>query len=354
MRILVTAQAFAVSGSAFRDKLSKLGCTIVDSETWGPLKLDRLIDQARGCDAIVAAIDPYCDGAFDALPRLKLVARCGIGIDSVDLASATKHGIIVTNVPDAMTDAVADYCMGLLLSVARHIHIGYVCMQAGGWAEYPGVELRGKTLGLVGFGRIGQQVASRALGFGLKLAVHDPAMQTAMQTAIASGKLDGKLDGTLDKELVRLASGVSWMDLNELLEGSDFVSIHAPNTPQTRHMIDRQALGKMRRTAYLINTARGALVDPAALIEALCTGQIAGAAMDVYEQEPLPVDHPLRSAPNLLLTPHNAFNSREAAVRMSQGCYEPILDILEGRNPSSVCNPDVLRSDSLRVKQWSL
>jgi len=346
MRILVTAQAFAVSGSAFRDKLGKLGCTIVDSETWGPLKLDRLIDQARGCDAIVAAIDPYCEAAFDALPRLKLIARCGIGIDSVDLASATEHGIIVTNVPDAMTDAVADYCMGLLLSVARHIHIGYVCMQAGGWAEYPGVELRGKTLGLVGFGRIGQAVASRALGFGLKLAVHDPWMQTAIE----SGKLDGKLDG----DLVRLASGVSWMDLNELLEGSDFVSIHAPNTPKTRHMIDRQGFGKMRRTAYLINTARGALVDPAALIEAVRTGQIAGAAMDVYEQEPLPVDHPLRSAPNLLLTPHNAFNSHEAAVRMSQGCYEPILDILEGRNPTSVCNPDVLRSDSLRVKQWRL
>lgn len=236
MRILVTAQAFSASGGAFRDKLGKLGCTVIDSEAWGPLTLDRLIDQARDCDAIVAATDPYCQAAFDALPRLKLVARCGIGVDSVDLASASEHGILVTNVPDAMTE----------------------------------------------------------------------------------------------------------------------VSIHAPNTPETKHMINSRAFEKMRRTAYLINTARGALVDPAALVEAVRRGQIAGAAMDVYEQEPLPIDDPLRSAPNLLLTPHNAFNSREAAVRMSQGCYEPILDILEGRIPKSVCNPEVLRSDLLRVKQWTL
>ena len=342
MRILVTAQAFAVSGGAFRDKLGKLGCTVVDSEAWGPLTLDRLIDQARDCDAIVAATDPYSQAAFDALPRLKLVARCGIGVDSVDLASASGHGILVTNVPDAMTDAVADYCMGLLLSLARHIHIGYECMQAGRWAEYPGVELRGKTLGLVGFGRIGQAVASRALGFGLKLAVHDPWMRASIES------------GKLDSEWVALADRIRWVDLSELLEGSDFVSIHAPNTPQTKHMIDRRAFEKMRKTAYLINTARGALVDPAALIQAVRKGQIAGAAMDVYEQEPLPVDDPLRSAPNLLLTPHNAFNSREAAVRMSQGCYEPILDILEGRIPKSICNPEVLGSDSLRVKQWTL
>ena len=342
MRILVTAQAFAVSGTAYREKLSKLGCQVVDAKTWGPLTLDALIEQARGCDAVIAAIDPYCDSAFEALPRLKLVARCGIGIDSVDLVSATKHGIMVTNVPDAMTDAVADYCMGLLLSLARHIHVGYSCMQQGGWAEFPGVELRGKTLGLVGFGRIGQAVASRALGFGLNIAVHDPWMQSLIAT------------GNLDDHVASLASRVQWLALSDLLEQSDFVSIHAPNTPETRHMINRQAFAKMRPGAYLINTARGALVDPDALMQAVRTGQIAGAAMDVYEQEPLPVDHPLRSTPNLLLTPHNAFNSREAAVRMSIGCYEPIVDILEGRVPKFVCNPDVLKSTSLRVKQWTL
>jgi phosphoglycerate dehydrogenase-like enzyme len=342
MRILVTAQAFAVSGTAYRERLGKLGCQVVDAKSWGPLTLSSLIEQAQGCDAIIAAVDPYCDAAFEALPRLKLVARCGIGIDSVDLVSATEHGIMVTNVPDAMTDAVADYCMGLLLSMARHIHIGYTCMQQGGWAEFPGVELRGKTLGLVGFGRIGQAVATRALGFGLSIAVHDPWMQSS----IASGKLDDPV--------AALASRVRWLELSELLEQSDFVSIHAPNTPETRHMINRQALAKMRQGAYLINTARGALVDPDALMQAVRTGQIAGAAMDVYEQEPLPAEHPLRSTPNLLLTPHNAFNSREAAVRMSIGCYEPILDILEGRAPKCLCNPDVLKSTSLRVKQWTL
>ena len=342
VRILVTAQAFAVSGTAYRERLGKLGCQVVDAKSWGPLTLDQLIEQGQGCDAIIAAIDPYCEPAFRALPQLKLVARCGIGIDSVDLDSATLHGIIVTNVPDAMTDAVADYCVGLLLSIARHIHIGYACMQSGGWAEFPGVELRGKTLGLVGFGRIGQAVANRALGFGLKIAVHDPWMQSAIAL------------GGCNAELSALGARCEWMELSDLLGCSDFVSIHAPNNQQTRHMIGRQAFLKMRNSAYLINTARGALVDPEALIHAVSTGQIAGAAMDVYEQEPLPVDHPLRSTPRLLLTPHNAFNSREAAERMSQGCFEPIVDILEGRSPKSVCNPDVLESNALRVKQWTL
>jgi len=291
MRILVTAQAFAVSGTEYRERLGKLGCQVIDAKTWGPLSLDSLIEQAQGCDAIIAAIDPYCQEAFKALPRLKLVARCGIGIDSVDLVSATEHGVLITNVPDAMTDAVADYCMGLLLSLARHIHVGYSCMQQGGWAEFPGVEL---------------------------------------------------------------ASRVRWLELSDLLEQSDFVSIHAPNTRETRHMINRQAFAKMGKGAYLINTARGALVDPEALMQAVRLGQIAGAAMDVYEQEPLPSDHPLRSTPNLLLTPHNAFNSQEAALRMSIGCYEPIVDILEGRTPNSLCNPDVLESTCLRVKQWAL
>lgn len=342
MRILVTAQAFAVSGKAYREKLGKLGCDVIDSKTWGPLSPEQLVEQAQGCDAVIAAIDPYSSNAFSALPRLKLVARCGIGIDSVDLASATEHGVIVTNVPDAMTDAVADYCMGLLLSISRHIHIGYTCMQEGGWAEFPGVELRGKTLGLIGLGRIGQAVASRALGFGLKLAVYDPWMQARVSV------------GDANAELLALANKIHWLELTELLESSDFISVHAPNTPATRHLIGEQAFQKMRREAYLINTARGALVDADALIRAVSSGKIAGAAMDVYEQEPLPANHPLRSTPNLLLTPHNAFNSKEAALRMSQGCYEPIIDILEGRVPKSVCNPEVLGCSNLRVKQWTV
>lgn len=341
-KILVTAQAFAVSGKAYREDLGKLGCQVIDAKSWGPLSLSDLIEQAKDCDAIIAAIDPYCDAAFEALPRLKLVARCGIGIDSVDLTSATKHGILVTNVPDAMTDAVADYCLGLLLSLARHIHTGYQCMQAGGWAEFPGVELRGKTLGLIGLGRIGRAVAQRALGFGLQIVAYDPHVQNSVSS------------GNSDDERTAVTASVRWMELNELLERSDFVSVHAPNTPSTRHLIDRNAFQRMRPEAYLINTARGALVDPEALIEAVSTGRIAGAAMDVYEQEPLPANDRLRSTPNLLLTPHNAFNSHEAAVRMSLGCFDPIVDILEGRHPKSVCNPEVLDSPVLRVKQWTL
>jgi phosphoglycerate dehydrogenase-like enzyme len=176
----------------------------------------------------------------------------------------------------------------------------------------------------------------------LKIIVYDPWIQSAL----ASGKSNPVAESLRDQ--------IRWAGLCELLESSDFVSVHAPNTPQTRHMMNRKAFSKMRKSAYLINTARGALVETEALIQALDEGQIAGAATDVYQEEPLPTDHPLRSTPNLLLTPHNAFNSHEAAVRMSLGCYEPIVDILEGRSPKSICNPDVLQSPRLRVRQWTL
>jgi phosphoglycerate dehydrogenase-like enzyme len=287
-----------------------------------------LVEQAQGCDAVIAATDLYDADTFALLPHLKLVARCGVGIDSVDLSAATTAGVLITNVPRAMTDAVADYCLGLILSIARHIHLGSDCMRQGGWAEMPGSELRGKTLGLIGLGQIGRAVADRARGFGMQVIAYDP-----------------QLDRGFWEEQYPWVESVS---LDELLARSLFVSIHAPNTPETRHLINANAISKMRSDAHLINTSRGALIDEAALVEALRCGAIAGAALDVYAMEPLPVDHILRSTPRLLLTPHNAFNSREASMRMSQGCAEPILDVLNGVIPQHVCNPAVLTTSTLR------
>jgi phosphoglycerate dehydrogenase-like enzyme len=224
-----------------------------------------------------------------------------------------------------MTDAVADYCFALLLGLVRRIPEGDACMRRGGWEEYPGVELRGKRLGLIGFGKIGQEVARRAFGFGLEVVTHDPNWNPELE-AIGSSMAAG--------------NSVRSVDLETLLRTSRFVSLHAPNIPQTRHLINAQRLSLMRPDAYLINTSRGALIDEQALREALLEGRIAGAAIDVYQQEPLPADHPLRQTPRLLLTPHNAFNAREAAERMSEGCALPILDLLQGRRPQFVCNPD--------------
>lgn len=338
MKILVTAQAFSVTGRDLQARLESLGCCVQHSLRWGPLSEEELITQAAYADAVIAATDLYSDKVFAKLPQLKLVARCGIGTDSVDLKAATQHGVLVTNVPDAMTDAVADYCFGLLLSSARHIHVGYECMRSNGWNEFPGIELRDKQLGLVGFGRIGQAVARRAFGFGLRVAACDPAYEILLAT------------NQLSKSQKELASQVSWIPFDTLLRSSDFISIHAPNTPENRHLFGTSTLRQMQPHAILINTARGALIDHQALELALKQKWIGGAAIDVYEQEPLPPDHPLRSTPNLLLTPHNAFNSFEASVRMSQGCFDPIFDLLERRIPKAICNPQVLENPHLRTR----
>ncbi|MFM2218817.1 MAG: hypothetical protein RL240_3135 [Planctomycetota bacterium] len=337
MKILVTAQAFSVSGRALQSQLEALGCSILHSAPWGPLNENDLIDQAAESDAIIAATDSYTPIVFKSLPNLKLIARCGVGIDSVNLAAATQAGVIVTNVPEAMTDAVADYCFGLLLSAARHIHTGYACMKSNGWNEFPGIELSGKRLGLVGFGRIGQAVAKRAFGFGLRVAAYDPLLESMMVAKQAPATL------------VELASHIEWLSFDALLKSSDFVSIHAPNSPENKHLFSTDSFRKMQPHALLINTSRGGLIDTNALIEALNTGAIGGAAIDVYEEEPLPVNHPLRSTPKLLLTPHNAFNSFEASRRMSQGCFDPIDALLNKIPPSVICNPQVLTQKNLRA-----
>jgi phosphoglycerate dehydrogenase-like enzyme len=337
MKILVTAQAFSVSGRALQAQLEALGCSVTHSAPWGPLNEHDLIDQAAEADAIIAATDSYTPTVFKSLPNLKLIARCGVGIDSVNLPAATQAGVLVTTVPEAMTDAVADYCFGLLLSAARHIHTGYVCMKSNGWGELPGIELRDKQLGLVGLGRIGQAVAKRAFGFGLKVAAYDPALETIVSS------------GQAPMELIDLASHIEWLSFDSLLKSSDFVSIHAPNSPENKHLFSSKAFQKMQSHALLINTSRGGLVDTKALIDALNTKSIGGAAIDVYEEEPLPANHPLRSTPNLLLTPHNAFNSFEASRRMSQGCFDPIDALLNKIPPSVICNPQVLTQKNLRV-----
>lgn len=322
--ILVTARAFHDSGSLWHQQLEQAGCQVRWASRWGPLDLTSLIDQCQEIDCVISATDPYGAEFFQRCPRVRLVARCGVGVDTVDVAEASSRGVLATNVPDAMTDAVADYCLGLLLSLVRRIAEGDACMRRGGWEEFPGIELRGKTLGLIGFGKIGQEVARRAMAFGMEVVTSDP-MWSDLHHRIAETLAPGR--------------SVRPMTLDELLACSDVVSIHAPNTPKTRHLIDRRRLAMMKPTAVLINTARGALIDQESLQEALRGGIIAGAAIDVYEQEPLPADHPLRSTPRLLLTPHNAFNSKEAAERMSRGCAEPILDLLAGNKPKHLLDP---------------
>lgn len=334
-KVLVTARAFWVSGQAAEQALLDAGCSVIRSPQAGPLPEQMLATQLHGCQAVIGSSDPYTAAIFADCPDLLVVSRCGVGIDSVDLPAATQAGILVTNTPGAMTEAVADYTFGLLLALSRGIVAGDALMRTGGWGEYPGTLAAGKTLGLVGCGQIGQGVARRAAGFAMRILAHDPPFARAYEA-------DSALRASLPP--------IAFTDLDTLLTESDFVSLHAPRTPETEGLFNASRFAQMKRSAYLINTARGALIDDSALLAALEEGRIAGAALDVYRSEPLPADHPLRRAPRCLLTPHNAFNAVESVAEMSRISAENVLALARGEKPGTVCNPEVWSSAALRLR----
>lgn len=327
-KVLVTARAFWSGGLAANDLLVTAGCEVVRAPKLGPLTEAELIPQLFDCDAVIGSSDDYNQRVFEACPRLKVVSRWGVGIDSVDLSAASSAGIAVTNTPGAMTEAVADYTFGILLNAARRISEGNALMRSGGWGDFTGTLVHGKTLGLVGAGRIGQAVAKRAGGFEMRVLAFDPPLQASIGSA-----------GLPNLEFV---------SLEYLLASSDFVCVHAPSLPETYRMFDAAMFAQMKKSAYFINTSRGALVNEGDLIAALETEQIAGAAIDVYAHEPLPPDDPLRSAPRCVLTPHNASFARETTVTMSHQAAENVLTLMRGERPVNLCNEAVWDAPSRR------
>jgi glyoxylate reductase len=259
---------------------------------------------AAGADGLLTLVTDRVDMAvLDAAPRLRAIANMAVGTDNIDVEAAAARGIPVGNTPDVLTDATADLAFALLLALARRIVPGAAAVRAGEWRTWEpagdlGADLAGATLGIVGWGRIGQAVARRADGFGMHV-IHSSR-----------------------------SSGVS---LEELLERSDFVSLHVPLTAETRHLIDGGALALMRPTALLINTARGGVVDQDALREALHARTIAGAALDVTDPEPLPPDHPLLDAPNLLVVPHVGSATVHTRAKMAAMAVDNLLAALDGR-----------------------
>ncbi len=324
-RVLATASAFWHHGQAGEAALRAAGFEVSPSPRPGAYAADELIPLLDGVDAVVAAVDAYTAAVFAACPQLKIVSRWGIGIDSIDLDAATAAGVVVTNTPGTTTEAVADYAFALLLASARRVVEGEQAVRAGLWAELTGPLVCGKTLGLVGYGQIGRAVARRAAGFGMTVLAYDP-----YQTA---------------------ADGAELVPLERLLAESDFISLHAAVTPETRGLIDARALALVKPSAHLINTGRGALIDDAALCAALHEGRLAGAALDVFSAEPLPADHPLRDAPRCLLTPHTAYNATEAAVDTSSMAADNILRLAQGQPGAAVCNPEVLSAANLRLRE---
>ena len=280
-------------------------------------------------DAVMASMDKFTGAvlASSAAAKLKIISRWGVGYDAIDVPAATKAGIVVAYTPGLLDETVADFAFALLLALARRVHIGHSDMSNGVWRGVWGNDVFGKTLGILGCGRIGRAVARRATGFNMQLIAYD------VQPNAEAEKL-----------------GVRFVSLDELLAQSDFLSLHSALTPKNRGLLGEAQLRKMKPTAYLVNTARGALVDENALAQALREGWIAGAALDTFTIEPMAADHILRKAPNVLLTPHLASFARETGERVSSTAAQAIVDLKNGRQPRLVVDPEVFKSPALRAK----
>lgn len=278
---------------------------------------DTLKARLAGKQALMCLLTDRVDGpVLDAAPGLRVVANIAVGVDNIDLLAARARGVIVTNTPDVLTEATADFTWGLILAATRRIPEGERLLRHGGWTGWAldfmlGSDLRGKQLGIVGLGRIGRAVAARAGAFGMRVAF------TTLDEPAGADPGDG-----------------SWvrMSLDELLSSSDVVSFHVPLTPATRHLIGRRAILRMKRRAYLVNTSRGPVIDEAALAWALREGLIAGAALDVYEQEPR-VHPDLLGLENVVLAPHLGSATVETRTAMAELAARNVLAVLSGSPP---------------------
>ncbi len=273
-----------------------------------------LAAELRDCDAVlVTSRDRITRAVIEAAPRLKIISKYGARPENVDLEAASEHGIRVLSTPWANPDSVAEHAILLLLAVLRRLIQVSAHVRAGGWRDTvrPSVELKGKTVGLVGLGGVGSRVAEKLGGFGVHLLAVDPYLSPDRAAPL----------------------GVKLVDLDALLSEADIITLHAMVTPETRHMIGEAQLRKMRPSAVLVNTARGALVDEAALLRALQEGWIAGAGLDVFEEEPVAADNPLLALDTLVATPHVAANTQEAIERELSWAAEDVTRVLLGGSP---------------------
>lgn len=286
------------------------GAADVECIAGGKMSRADVLARIPAADALIVRSETRVDEELLAAgKRLKVVARAGVGVDSIDVAAATARGVLVMNAPGATAVAAAEHTFALLLALARSLPAAGAALRRGEWqrARFQGVELHGKTLGVIGFGRIGQLVAERARAFGMSVLAHSPRLT----------------EGIARERGVRMAA------LDDLLAASEFVTLHAALTPATRHLINARTIARMKDGARLINTARGDLVDEAALFDALRTGKLAGAALDVFAQEP-PGDSPLLELDNVVATPHLAGSTVEAQHRVAVQIVEQVLDALRG------------------------
>jgi D-3-phosphoglycerate dehydrogenase len=289
-----------------------------------PLEPLQLAEACREVEGLVACGARVSEEVLQQAPRLRVVANVGVGYDNVDVAACTRRRIVVTNTPDVLTETTADLTFALLMAVARRLAESDRYVREGHWHYLQwecmwGTDVYRKTLGLYGLGRIGQAVARRARAFSMRVLYHDLERPTPAQ----------------EREL-----GAQFVDRETLLREADFLSLHVPLTPKTHHLISARELAMMKPTAFLINAARGKVVDEAALVEALESKRIAGAGLDVFEQEPH-IQPALLALPNVVLTPHVGSATSETRLAMAMLAAENLLSALEGRRPTNLVNPEI-------------
>jgi len=303
-----------------------------DAEVWrdyAPPPKKVIIEKAAKVDALATLLSDNIDAeVFNAAPKLKIVAQMAVGFDNIDVEEATRRGIYVTNTPGVLTETTADFAWTLLMAVARRVVEADKYVRTGKWKVgwHPlmlqGRDVYGATLGIVGLGRIGGAIAKRAKGFDMKVLYHDVIRRP-----------------DLEKEY-----GIQFTDMDTLLREADFVTINVPLTKETTHLIDENKLKRMKKTAYLINNARGPIVDEKALYKALKEGWIAGAALDVFEQEPTPTENPLLKLDNVVAAPHISSASYETRSRMAEMVAENLVAFFERRPPPNLVNPEAVKT----------
>ena len=303
-KVLVSAPYMLPVLDRFRGRLEERGAEVVTVPVLERLEEDDLLRCIADIDGVICGDDRFTDRVLAQAPRLKVISKWGTGIDSIDQVACRARGIAVRNTPNAFSEPVADSVLSYMLSFARRTPWMTEDMRAGNWNKLPGRTLRECTLGVVGVGNAGRAVIARAVAFGMRVLGTDPVAPPA-------------------------TIPVHMLPLPELLAAADFVSVNCDLNPTSFHLIDATALAAMKPTAVLINTARGPIVDEPALVSALAAGRIAGAALDVFEHEPLPVDSPLRRMSNVLLAAHNANSSPQAWERVHENTIANLFAVLE-------------------------
>ena len=320
-RILVTWPHFDADDPAGGGYLRDLGAEVTLAPKLGRRSASEMCDLLVGADAAIVSTDPFDASVFAGAPTLRAIARVGVGLDSIDMTAATRAGVIVTTTKGANESTAADHTLALMLAAVRRIPELDASTRRGEWLRagpHVAWELAGATVGLVGFGAIGQRVTRRLLAFGVAVLVADPVAPHGP-----------------------ISAAVEHVSLNELLRRSDIVSLHAPLSASSAHLLGAHELGLMADHAILVNTARGGLVDEAALLDALAAGRLRAAALDVFEDEP-PASERLRRMPNVVMTPHVAGVSDRSVSEMTRRACRSVADALRGRVPSDVVNGEVV------------